>query len=448
MTNLPNLNNCKIAILGLGYVGLPLALQIAKTTKNKKNNDNLYRSVVGFDINNNRISELINCIDITGEFRKEVLENIQNIKYTSDIKDLVSCEIFIITVPTPIDISKKPDLSYLRKASQIVASAIKERIKINDQIKPIIIYESTVYPGVTENFCIPLIEKETGLVGNLDFYYGYSPERINPGDKVKTINDIVKLTSGSNGIAGDCIDDFYSSIIEAGTYKTKSIKIAEAAKIIENTQRDINVALINELSIIFNLMEIDTLDVLEAAKTKWNFLDFKPGLVGGHCIGVDPYYLTYKAQLLGYYPEMVLSGRRINDSFGEFVVDKLIKLLIKKKFVLPECEVLILGITFKENCSDIRNTKVITIIDNLNLFGVNVQVVDPLANQKECKENLNLNILSKIPNDKKFDVALLAVSHQYFCDLDTVTWKNIISENGTFLDIKGIIPRELNPVRL
>ncbi len=448
MSDLPDLNNCKVAILGLGYVGLPLALQIAKTKKDIKSNQNLYRYVFGFDINKNRISELRNNNDKTGEFNKETLKGIVNIKYTSNLNDLLSCEIFIITVPTPIDISKKPDLSFLREASKYVSYIIGEKIKFDKGIKPIIIYESTVYPGVTENYCIPLIENDSGLKGNIDFYYGYSPERVNPGDKVKTINDIIKLTSGSNKVAADWIDNFYASIIKAGTYKTENIKIAEAAKIIENTQRDINVALINELSIIFNLMDIDTLDVIDAAKTKWNFLDFRPGLVGGHCIGVDPYYLTYKAQLLGYYPEMVLSGRRINDGFAETIVNKLIKLLIKRKFVLPDSEILILGITFKENCSDIRNTKVLNIIENLNLFGITIKVVDPIANTQECEERLNLKIFSKIPNDKKYDAAILAVSHQYFCNLDINIWKNLIKDNGILLDIKGIIPRELNPVRL
>lgn len=448
MLNLPDFQNCTVGILGMGYVGLPLSLQIAQTEKCKKTNKLLNRAVQGFDINKERIKDLKNFNDKTGEYSHDFLENTKRINFTNNLKDLTECEVFIITVPTPIDSSKKPDLSFLKEASKTVANCICEKHKQINKIAPIIIYESTVYPGVTEDYCVPIIEDNSGLKANKDFYFGYSPERINPGDKVRTINNIIKLTSGSDIVSANWIDNFYSSIIQAGTYMTKNIKIAEAAKIIENTQRDINVALINELSIIFNLMNIDTLDVLDAAKTKWNFLDFKPGLVGGHCIGVDPYYLTYKAELLGYHPEMVLSGRRINDGFGTQVIDKLVSLLVRKRFILPDTEILILGVTFKENCSDIRNTKVKNIIEKLNSYGANLTVVDPLVNLKKSKEMFKLDINSQIPFDKKFDAVILTVAHQYFCKFEVDSWKKIINDNGIFLDFKGIIPRELNPIRL
>lgn len=446
MLNLPDSINCNVGVLGLGYVGLPLALQIAKTEECYKSKILLHRKVIGFDISKERINELKNFNDKTGEYPKELLQNTTRIIYTNNINDLNECEVFIITVPTPIDDSKKPDLSFLRDASKMVAECISN--KSRKKIAPIIIYESTVYPGVTEDYCIPLIEQNSGLEANKDFYYGYSPERINPGDQIRTINNITKLTSGSDIHSAKWIDKFYSSIISAGTYLTKTIKIAEAAKIIENTQRDINVALVNELSIIFNLMNIDTLDVLDAAKTKWNFLDFKPGLVGGHCIGVDPYYLTYKAQLLGYHPEMVLSGRRINDNFGNQVIDKLVSLLIKKRFVLPDTEILILGITFKENCTDIRNSKVKNIIDKLKSYDAKITVVDPIANTKKSEEYFKINIYSEIPYSKKYDAVILAVSHEYFCDITKETWKRILNNEGIILDFKGIIPREVNPIRL
>ncbi len=448
MLNLPDFQNCKVGILGLGYVGLPLALQIAKTFKCKKSNKKLNRFVVGFDINKTRINELKEFNDKTEEYSEVFLKSINRITYTTNQDDLVECAVFIITVPTPIDKSKKPDLSFLKEASKIVAKCIKKRKDLKKNVSSIVIYESTVYPGVTEDFCLPILEKYSSLKGNLDFYYGYSPERINPGDKIKTINNIVKLTSGSDFSSASWIDNFYSSIIEAGTYMTKSIKIAEAAKIIENTQRDINIALINELSIIFNLMNIDTLDVLDAAKTKWNFLDFSPGLVGGHCIGVDPYYLTYKAQILGYYPEMVLSGRRINDGFGIYITDKIISLLIRKRFILPDTEILILGMTFKENCSDIRNTKVKSIIDKFNSYGVKLTVVDPLVDLNYCKKFFNLNIYKKLPLGKEYDAVLLTVAHKLFCDFESDTWKSLLKEKGILFDLKGIIPRDLNPIRL
>ena len=445
MIDLPDYLNCKVGIIGLGYVGLPLALQIAKTKICKNSRNVLNRNVVGFDISNKRIEKLkLNC-DENGEYSSDYLKDITNIKYSSDINDLLSCDVFIVTVPTPIDDAKKPDLNYLAKASELVANCIKNK---NCKKFPIVIYESTVYPGLTEEFCIPIIEKKSLLKGNEGFFYGYSPERINPGDKSKTIDEIIKVTSGSNEKVANWIDDFYSSIIKIGTHKAPSIKVAEAAKIIENTQRDINIALINELAIIFDLMKIDTLDVLSAAKTKWNFNDFKPGLVGGHCIGIDPYYLTYKSELLGYHPEIVLSGRRINDKFGCFIVDKLISSLIKKRFILPDSEILILGLTFKENCGDVRNTKVKNMIDRLNQYGCKLTVVDPLVNKDICKEMFESDIVNKIPLNKKFTAVILAVAHDYFCNLKANQWKDMVIDNGIFLDIKGLIPRELNPIRL
>ena len=361
-----SLQDTKIAIIGLGYVGLPLAVEFSKKYP-----------VMGFDINANRIEELKSGKDSTLEVSDTELAEAKLLSFSSDKLALSEANVFIVTVPTPIDNHKQPDLTPLIKASEMLGSIVKK----ND----IIIYESTVYPGATEEDCIPVVEEVSGLAFNIDFFAGYSPERINPGDKEHSVTSILKVTSGSNDQVADYIDALYASIITAGTHKVSSIKVAEAAKVIENTQRDVNIALINELSIIFNKLEIDTLEVLEAAGTKWNFLPFRPGLVGGHCIGVDPYYLTYKAQTVGYHPEMILAGRRINDSMGSYVVSQLIKKMVKKRIQVDGARVLVLGLTFKENCPDLRNTRVVDIIEELKDYNINVDVNDPWCSADVAK---------------------------------------------------------------
>lgn len=393
--------NSTIAIIGLGYVGLPLGIEFSKKYK-----------VIGFDIFEKRIHELKTAHDRTLEVNSEDLKKAMKnqMVFTSDIKDLKKANIYIVTVPTPIDKSKQPDLTPLIKASQSVGSVLKK----ND----IVIYESTVYPGATEEVCVPILEKFSNLKFNKDFFCGYSPERINPGDKEHTVSKILKVTSGSTPKIAKKVDELYKSIITAGTFKAKSIKVAEAAKVIENTQRDINIAFINELAMIFNKMNIDTQAVLEAAKTKWNFLPFSPGLVGGHCIGVDPYYLTHKAQSLGFHPKMILAGRRINDNMGSYVASQIIKLMIKNKKTILNSKVLILGITFKENCPDIRNSKVIDVIHELKEFGCKVHVVDPWADKEEVQTiySFDLKDIKRIKIED-YDCVVLAVSHKEFKDL-------------------------------
>ena len=451
--SLPINEKCSVCIIGLGYVGLPLAIQIAKTTKKFNGKQNLSRKVIGFDINKKRIKELEEGIDSTLEIEKKEIKSVLEkkfLKLTNNLEEIFEYEVFIITVPTPIDNKKKPNLSLIENASKMVGKCLKGR-KSNNKI-PIVIFESTVYPGATEEVCIPIIEKCSGFkLNNIDqkkcFYCGYSPERINPGDKKHTISDIKKVTSGSNQISSEWVNNFYKSFIKAGTHLAPSIKVAEAAKIIENTQRDLNIALVNELSIIFEKMNIDTLDVIEAASTKWNFIKFTPGLVGGHCIGVDPYYLTYKSQKLGYEPKIVLAGRSLNDGMSKFIVKKLIFELKKKKIQIEKCNILILGITFKENCPDLRNSKVIEIIEYLESYKSNIQVVDPLV-----KENINLSSKVKISNffdnSKKYDVILSTVQHTYFLNRDITFWENILNKNHIIFDVKGFMPRELNTIRL
>ena len=449
----PNIDTCTVAIIGLGYVGLPLAIEFSKGKKCNISGKNLNRKIIGFDIQAKRIEELKKGFDRTNEVSKKEIIEANFYKLTNEISSIEEADIFIITVPTPIDHKKKPDLRAIKSASSTVAKALKNRSNFSNKPIPIVIYESTVYPGTTEEVCIPLIEKESGLLcdeSNSEhiFSCGYSPERINPGDKKHRLKDIVKVTSGSNNKVAKWIDLFYGSIILAGTHSTKDIKTAEAAKIIENTQRDINIALINELSIIFKLLKIDTLDVLQAASTKWNFLNFKPGLVGGHCIGVDPYYLTYKAQSLGYTPEIVLSGRRINDSMGSWIAEQTILEMSKKNIPLLNSKILILGFTFKENCPDIRNTKVYDLIKNLKEYNLNIKVIDPWVNPKEAKEVYGLNIFKSIPIKEKYDAIICAVSHNVFKEKNKSEWEEIISKNGIIFDLKGIVPRELNPVRI
>ena len=414
-----------ITIIGLGYVGLPLAVEFSK-----------HFPVTGYDVKKNRVIELNKGIDSTFAVETKNLKKVLTDKnrsiglyLTNDSKYINESNIYIITVPTPIDSNNNPDLTPLEKASTLVGKIIK--------IGDIIIYESTVYPGVTEDICVPLIEKESGLKFNIDFSVGYSPERINPGDKEKTLTKIIKVTSGSNPEAAKIIDSLYNKIIDAGTHLAPSIKVAEAAKVIENSQRDINIAFINELSKIFNKLNIDTYSVLEAAGTKWNFLNFKPGLVGGHCIGVDPYYLALKAQEVGYHPEIILAGRRINDQMGKYVAEETVKLMIKKGLNIPKSKILILGITFKENCPDIRNSKVIDIYNELITYSCEVDFFDPWANPEEVTKEFNLKLINKI--NKKYESIILAVAHKQFLELKL---KDYMVENGVIFDVKGVFKRD------
>lgn len=386
-----------LAIIGLGYVGLPLAVEFGKKY-----------NTIGFDINDARIDELKKGFDRTLEVDAENLASSKQLSFSSKLEDLKAANFYIVTVPTPIDKNKRPDLTPLIKASETVGKVLKKG--------DIVVYESTVYPGCTEDDCVPVLEKFSGLKFNTDFFCGYSPERINPGDKVHTVTKIRKITAGSTPETADTVNEIYGSIITAGTYKAPSIKVAEAAKVIENCQRDINIAFVNELSLIFDKMNIDTLDVLEAAGTKWNFLPFRPGLVGGHCIGVDPYYLTHKAEEIGYHSQVILSGRKINDNMGAFVANKVVKLMIKKGINVNTSKALVLGITFKENCPDIRNSKVIDIITELTDFGVTVDIYDPMADTSEVHEEYNVHLTEKTAND--YDAVILAVNHKEFATLD------------------------------
>jgi UDP-N-acetyl-D-galactosamine dehydrogenase len=421
--------NTTICIIGLGYVGLPLAVEFSKQYK-----------TIGFDVNKGRIDELKQGFDRTLEVEDSKLKS-SNIIYTSSKEEIKKANIYIITVPTPIDKYKNPDLSPLISASSIVGSVINK----ND----IAIYESTVYPGCTEEVCVPILEKESGLIFNKDFYVGYSPERINPGDKEHRVNTIKKVTSGSTKESADKIDALYSSIITAGTHKASSIKVAEAAKVIENTQRDINIAFVNELALIFDKMGIDTLEVLEAAGTKWNFLPFRPGLVGGHCIGVDPYYLTYKAKEIGYHPEIILAGRRLNDGMGMFVSNQVVKLMIKKGHTIKGSKVLILGITFKENCPDVRNTRVVDIIDELKEFGCSVDVYDPWADKNEVKEEYNIDLIDKnAANIEEYNAVIVAVSHQEFKHIETRLKDCKNRDNIVVYDVKSFFDKDIVDDRL
>lgn len=414
----------KIAIIGLGYVGLPLARLFA--TK---------YPVIGFDINKSRISSLKAGHDFTLEVEDDVLKSVlvntfddkAGLYCTYDLESLKECNVFIITVPTPVDKNNRPDLTPLYKASETVGKILKKG--------DIVIYESTVYPGVTEEECVPVLEKISGLKFNVDFFAGYSPERINPGDKEHTVEKILKVTSGSTPQIGVIIDELYKSVITAGTHLAPSIKVAEAAKVIENSQRDINIAFVNELAKIFNLMNIDTHDVLAAASTKWNFLNFKPGLVGGHCIGVDPYYLAQRAQEFGYHPEIILAGRRLNDSMGEYIASQIIKLMIKKGIAIKGAVLLMLGITFKENCPDVRNTKIVDVIKALLEYGIKVVTYDPLANDIEVKHEYNLTLCSDL-SEEKFDAIVLGVAHNEFLGLDLSKFQKDLS---VVYDVKNFL---------
>tara|TARA_Y100000746_G_scaffold177877_1_gene155534 strand:- start:112 stop:1449 length:1338 start_codon:yes stop_codon:yes gene_type:complete len=440
---LPDIKKSSIAIIGLGYVGLPLAVEFSKIKINNKNN--IYRRVIGFDINKKRIDELKNKMDSTNEITSNILNKAKGLELYNDPYFINDADIFIITVPTPITSDNNPDLKPLINSTKHVAEALISR---KNRCKPVIIYESTVYPGTTEEICIPILEDVSGLVFNKDFFCGYSPERINPGDNKNKLSSIVKLTSGSNSQIKKWVNDFYSSIINAGTFMCSSIKVAEAAKIIENTQRDLNIALINELAIIFNKLGIDTLDVLKAASTKWNFLDFKPGLVGGHCIGVDPYYLTFKAKQVGYYPELVLAGRRINDNMSNWIADQIILKMIKKNIDVRNSNVLILGFSFKENCADIRNTKVINLYRALKIYNLNCAIVDPIIDIKNAENFYKVKILDQVPLKETFDVIVVAVGHECFKNISTDNWGKLRKKDSIIFDLKGIVPRELNPNRI
>ena len=424
------MKNTKIAIIGLGYVGLPLAVEFAKKY-----------SVVGFDINKKRIDELNSGNDHTLEVNSKDLSSVlhnDGLFLTSEKKDLATANFYIITVPTPIDEQKKPNLAPLYSASKTVGSVLKKG--------DIVVYESTVYPGATEEECVPILEKTSGLKFNKDFFVGYSPERINPGDKEKTVDKILKITSGSTPKIADKVDEIYASIITAGTFKASSIKVAEAAKVIENAQRDINIAFVNELSKIFRLMDIDTNEVLEAAGTKWNFLPFKPGLVGGHCIGVDPYYLAQKAISLGYNPEIILSGRRLNDSMGAFVAVETVKLMVKKDIAVSNASVLVLGIAFKENCPDIRNSRAIDIIKELKSYNIDVDVYDPWATVSAVKHEYDIDLISSLKDvKKKYQAIIIAVAHNEFKEIDL---DNYLDESHVIFDVKAMLPKEKSHIRL
>ncbi len=422
------MENTKIAVIGLGYVGLPLAVEFGRKF-----------DVIGFDINKKRIAELSLGNDFTLETTKDQILTSKGLKFSSEIKDLEEANFYIVTVPTPVDKYNKPDLTPLIKASETVGKSLKKG--------DIIVYESTVYPGCTEQDCVPVLEKVSGLKYNIDFYCGYSPERINPGDKEHTVTKILKVTSGSTPEIAEKVDQVYKSIIVAGTFKAKSIKVAEAAKVIENSQRDINIAFVNELAKIFNKIGIDTHDVLEAAGTKWNFLKFKPGLVGGHCIGVDPYYLAQKAQEVGYHPEIILAGRRVNDGMGAYVAHEVVKLMLKKSIPVRNSKILVLGFTFKENCPDVRNTKVIDIIEELNDYGIEVKTYDPWASQEEVKHEYNVTIENDLKNisNVKYDAVILAVSHNEF---STIQFRELLKDNSVLYDIKAFIPIEQVDARL
>ena len=418
----------KIAIIGLGYVGLPLARLFA--TK---------YNVVGFDINKERITELNKGIDSTLEIENAILKEVlvtnpnneKGLYCTTELNNIKDCNYYVITVPTPVDKKNKPDLTPLIKSSEAVGSVLKK----ND----VVIYESTVYPGATEEVCVPILEKNSGLKFNSDFFVGYSPERINPGDKEHTVEKILKVTSGSTPKIGKKVDNLYASVITAGTHLAPTIKVAEAAKVIENSQRDINIAFVNELAKIFNLLNIDTQAVLEAAGTKWNFLPFKPGLVGGHCIGVDPYYLAQKAQEVGYHPEIILAGRRMNDSMGNYVASEVVKLLVQKDVKVKNSKILVLGITFKENCPDVRNTKVVDVIENLKEFGTDVTIFDPWANSSEVKYEYGIETVKNMPQNK-FDGIVLAVSHKEFLNID---FNKYLNPKGIIYDVKGFLNCEV-----
>ncbi len=422
------IEDIKLSIIGLGYVGLPLAVEFGRK-----------RPVVGFDINQRRIDELKAGNDITLETTQEELAAAKHVSYTTNLDDLHACNCYIVTVPTPIDEHKRPDLTPLIKASESVGKVLKKG--------GIVIYESTVYPGCTEEDCVPVLEKHSGLKFNQDFYCGYSPERINPGDKEHRVTTIKKVTSGSTQEIADLVDVLYNEIITAGTHKADSIKVAEAAKVIENTQRDLNIALINELALIFNKMGIDTEAVLKAAGSKWNFLPFRPGLVGGHCIGVDPYYLTHKAQAIGYHPEIILAGRRLNDSMGTYVVAQLVKAMTRKRIQVEGARVLVMGLTFKENCPDLRNTRVVDIVAELKDYNCDVDVYDPWVSIEEAQHEYSITPITKA-NTETYDAIILAVAHQQFKDMGAAAIRALGKPTAVLYDLKYVLSAQESDLRL
>jgi len=417
-----------IAVLGLGYVGLPLAVAFGNI-----------RPVIGFDINQNRIDALRECRDSTLEVSEDELRSAGHLSFTTNPADLADASIYIVTVPTPIDAHKRPDLTPLMKASETLGKVLKRG--------DIVIYESTVYPGATEDDCVPVLERVSGLIFNKDFYAGYSPERINPGHKTHRLPDIRKVTSGSTPAVAETVDQLYASIITAGTYKAESIRVAEAAKVIENTQRDLNIALVNELAIIFNKMGIDTEAVLKAAGTKWNFLPFRPGLVGGHCIGVDPYYLTHKAEALGYHPQVILAGRRINDGMGAYVAGQMVKAMLKRRIHVDGARVLVLGLTFKENCPDLRNTRVIDVVRELEEYGIQVDVHDPWAHPDEAQREYGLTLV-ETPQDGDYDGVILAVAHHQFKALGCKMMRGFGRDAHVLYDLKNVLNAQESDLRL
>ena len=428
MTPLTDLCNLKIAIIGLGYVGLPLAVEFGKI-----------RSVLGFDINPKRIDQLKAGQDFTQETEPKDLKAAIHLSFSTNSHDLRACNSFIVTVPTPIDKHKRPDLGPLIKASETLGKVLK--------VGDIVIYESTVYPGCTEEDCVPVLEKFSGLKFNQDFFCGYSPERINPGDKTHRLPNIQKVTSGSTPEVAEVVDQLYRQIITAGTHKASSIKVAEAAKVIENTQRDVNIALINELALIFNKMGIDTEDVLKAAGTKWNFLPFRPGLVGGHCIGVDPYYLTHKAESIGYHPEIILAGRRLNDNMGAYVVTQLVKAMANRHIQVTEARVLVMGLTFKENCPDLRNTRVVDIIEELNEYNVKTDVFDPWADPSQANHEYGIRLVN-LPDAGIYDAILIAVAHHQFIKMGEKAIRAFGKSEHVLYDLKYILPANASDLRL
>lgn len=424
-----NLNQAKIAVIGLGYVGLPLAVEFGKK-----------RPVVGFDINPARVAELQSGQDGTLEVSAEELKTASQLSYSCAVEDLQSCDVFIVTVPTPVDKANRPDMTALIKASETVGKVMPRNA--------VVIYESTVYPGATEEVCVPVLERTSGMKFNVDFFCGYSPERINPGDKDHRLPTIKKVTSGSTREVADGVDALYGQIITAGTHKASSIKVAEAAKVIENTQRDLNIALMNELSLIFHRLEIDTLEVLEAAGTKWNFLPFRPGLVGGHCIGVDPYYLTHKAQEVGYHPEVILAGRRINDNMASHVADETVKLMLRKNLSVLSSKILVLGLAFKENCPDVRNTKVVDIVSNLQRYNAQVDIYDPWINLDDAKHEYGLTCLSEMPAPGTYAAIVLAVGHREFVAMGESGIKALGVSGAVLFDVKAILQNGAADARL
>jgi len=429
MTNLQNLDSTKIAIIGLGYVGLPLAVEFGKRF-----------NTLGFDINGARVAELNAGHDATLEVSDQELAAVDNFHCTANPEDLRDRDVYIVTVPTPIDSAKRPDLGALQSASRTVGKVLSKG--------NIVIFESTVYPGATEEDCAPILEEVSGLMLNKDFFLGYSPERINPGDKEHRVTDILKVTAGSTPEAADFIDALYKAVIRAGTYRVSSIRVAEAAKVIENTQRDVNIALINELALIFNRLGLDTIEVLEAAGTKWNFLPFRPGLVGGHCIGVDPYYLTHKSQEIGYHPAMILAGRRINDNMGLFVAAEIVRLMVRRGMNLTESRILIMGLTFKENCPDVRNTRVVDVVRELQEFDATVEIYDPWADPGVVRAEYGLDVMTECPAAGRYDGIVLAVAHRQFMEMSPADLHALGKPEHIVYDIKSVLPIDQVDARL